>query len=100
HTVETVADALAYLETQEVPDVIVTDIDLPDGKGIDVITHCREHVKFDDATIIVVSAHAFIRENRVSRFQPDCVLIKPVSPQHLNIIINEELKRRRDPASA
>lgn len=92
HSVYTVAAALDHLEEQPAPDVVITDLDLPDGSGTQIMTYLRSNKKFVNTRIIAVSAHAFIKESGLSGFQPDTILVKPVSPRYINIAVYQELK--------
>ena len=38
------------------PDIVLTDLEIPEMGGLELITRIRAHEKFDDVKIIVVSA--------------------------------------------
>ncbi len=57
------ADALELLRLQEAPDILLLDISLPDGTGIDLARKVRE--KFPDIRILFLSMHEegeFVRQ--------------------------------------
>jgi CheY-like chemotaxis protein len=48
--------AAEELLTDETPDLILTDLMMPHGNGVDLIRHIRSDERFDDVPIIVFSA--------------------------------------------
>lgn len=88
-SVDTVAAAIEHLDTHPAPTLIVSDLDLPDGSGREVLAHMNEDEKFASTVKIVVSAHAFERTHDVDGFAVDYVLIKPVTPRQLMLVVNE-----------
>ncbi|MEZ5650822.1 MAG: ATP-binding protein [Burkholderiaceae bacterium] len=55
HVAASLGDALAYLK-QKVPDLLVTDLSLPDGSGLDVLRFAREHGGMGRRPIVALSA--------------------------------------------
>lgn len=51
-TCDTVGDAMRWLDEQ-VPDIVLTDLGLPDGSGLDVIRRARE--KHPDSEVLVIT---------------------------------------------
>ncbi|HIE90153.1 MAG TPA: nitrogen regulation protein NR(I) [Methylophilaceae bacterium] len=64
-TFSNTADALAKLET-ELPQVIVSDIRMPSGSGLDLLTKIKE--KYPDIPVIIMTAYSDL-ESAVSAFQ-------------------------------
>jgi DNA-binding NarL/FixJ family response regulator len=54
-TFDSVKSALTWLETQS-PDVVITDLGLPDGSGIDIIHACAKHHPACDIMVVTVSS--------------------------------------------
>jgi DNA-binding NarL/FixJ family response regulator len=52
--VGTCAEARAALEAKPPPDVLLTDLGLPDGSGVDLIRHVRDHGATTQAMVITV----------------------------------------------
>ena len=55
---DTVEQALAICETNTDIDVVVTDIDLPDRDGFDLVSTLRNDTRWADLPVIAVSSHA------------------------------------------
>lgn len=51
-TCDTVGEAMRWLD-ERVPDIVLTDLGLPDGSGLDVIRHTRE--KHPDSEVLVIT---------------------------------------------
>ncbi len=68
---------------EEAPDLIVLDLDLPDGRGADVLRVIHNAPKYARTRVIVVSAKAYTSEDGLDGFVIDHILVKPVSPKHL-----------------
>jgi len=75
-------------------DVIVTDIYLGDGTGLDLLEHCRTHLP--EANVILVTAHGTIETaasaRRLGVFD---YLAKPFSPRELLARMKGILRRTR-----
>jgi DNA-binding NarL/FixJ family response regulator len=54
-TFDSVKPALAWLETRSA-DVVITDLGLPDGSGIDIIHACAKHHPACDIMVVTVSS--------------------------------------------
>lgn len=52
---DTVKPALAWLETER-PDVLLTDLDLPDGSGLEIIDDCSRRYPECDIMVLTVSS--------------------------------------------
>lgn len=49
-------------DTNEIPDLFILDVMLPDGSGLDVCGRLKAESSLADAPIIIMSAHASIEE--------------------------------------
>ena len=95
----TVADALASLSSVP-PDVVILDLSLPDGDGLDLCRVIRER---SSAYVLVLTA----RDDEVDkllgfRLGADDYMTKPFSPRELGARVEALLRRPRqaDPAEA
>jgi CheY-like chemotaxis protein len=73
----TVAEGLAYLGREPRPDCVLLDLDLPDGRGEDVL----ERVRADHLPIRVAVCTGNgdrVRWRGIQRYHPEAVIQKPV----------------------
>lgn len=90
---ETVAEAMDIIATGQ-PDILLTDVFLPDGSGIDLMMKVRE--EFADIPVIILTGHGTIEDavkaihNGASNY-----LTKPVEPPRLKIAL-DQLAQLRD----
>lgn len=90
--VGTMSDAITAM-TGAMPDLVVLDLNLPDGDGLDLCRTIREH---SNAYIIVVSGRAQ-EGDRLKGFSlgADDFLVKPFSPRELVARVEALLRRPR-----
>ena len=90
--VGTMADAITSM-TGAMPDLVVLDLNLPDGDGLDLCRQIREH---SNAYIIVVSGRAQ-EGDRLKGFAlgADDFLVKPFAPRELVARVEALLRRPR-----
>jgi diguanylate cyclase (GGDEF)-like protein len=90
--VPTVADARAALALHPV-DVVVTDLILPAGDGMDVLQHARE--RYPDVEVVVITALDKVGPAvRAIKSGAAEYLVKPVTPEALNHAVNRALMTR------
>jgi len=76
----------------ESPDLVITDLRLPDTSGIEIVRHVR--AKSQLTKIIVMSGHNTPELNEAARVAgADMSLLKPVSIAELRRVIGEALAR-------
>ena len=76
----------------ESPDLVITDLSLPDTSGIEIIRHVR--AKSQATPIIVMSGHNTPELNEAARAAgANMSLLKPVSIAELRRVIGEALAR-------
>jgi DNA-binding response OmpR family regulator len=76
----------------ESPDLVITDLSLPDASGIEVVRHMR--AKSAATPIIVMSGHNTPELNEAARAAgANLSLLKPVSIAELRRVIGEALAR-------
>lgn len=76
------SDGLVALQIIEIepPDLVLLDLGLPMLDGISVHDELLAHVETQDLPIVIVTGSA---QNFGTRFRADCLLRKPVTPEHL-----------------
>lgn len=91
-SVSTLADALASMSTA-MPDLVVLDLGLPDGDGLDLCRSIREH---SNAYVIVVSGRSGeVDKLKGFRLGADDFLVKPFSGRELVARVEALLRRPR-----
>jgi two-component system, sensor histidine kinase len=74
----------------ESPDVVITDLGLPDSSGVEIIRHAR--MKSQVTSIIVMSGHNTPELNKAAKAAGATIsLLKPVSIAVLRRVIGEAL---------
>jgi DNA-binding response OmpR family regulator len=85
------AEAIRIID-EESPDVVITDLSLPDTSGIEIIRHVR--AKSAVTPIIVMSGHNTPELNKAARAAgANLSLLKPISITELQRVITEALAR-------
>jgi DNA-binding response OmpR family regulator len=95
--VETRADgleALTWLQEGNMPDIVITDLQMPNMDGIELIKSMKESGYFKDIPIIVLSS----RDGSADRVQclklgAEDYIVKPFNPEELLIRIEKILLR-------
>ena len=92
HCVSNIADAIASMNVS-MPDLVVLDLGLPDGDGLDLCQSIREH---SNAYVIVVSGRAGEADKLLGfRLGADDFLVKPFSARELVARVEALLRRPR-----
>jgi DNA-binding response OmpR family regulator len=90
--VTNIADAIASMN-EAMPDLVVLDLGLPDGDGLDLCQSIREH---SNAYVIVVSGRASEADKLLGfRLGADDFLVKPFSGRELVARVEALLRRPR-----
>lgn len=90
---ESVADALAKFDKDE-PDVVLLDIDLPDGSGLDILTEIKE--KNPDTIAVMVTGNVDV-ENTVAALRGGAhdFISKPVRLEELRVTLRNAVETRK-----
>lgn len=88
-------DAIAKME-QSYPDLVVSDIMLPDGSGLDLLKMIKNSPQFNKTPVLLLSA-LDTEEDKIEgmRLMADAYLTKPFSVDHLKAVITNLLTSRR-----
>jgi CheY-like chemotaxis protein len=89
-SVVTAPDGAAALETVEFedPDLVVTDISLPNLDGIDMIRALRSNTRFADIPIVTLTAYGAALASQAASAGADAVFTKPLEFEQLLNSIN------------
>ena len=86
--------ALEWLHEGNIPDLILTDLQMPNIDGIELIKRLKESGYFSDIPIIVLSSKEG-SEDRIKclRLGAEDYIVKPFNPEELLIRIEKVLNR-------
>ena len=92
----TIRDALAAV-LEHHPDVVLTDIVLPDGSGFDLTKQIRSNPLISNLRVVQISASFTDAEYRVRGLDSgaDAYLIEPVDPDELVAVLRSIVRGRR-----
>lgn len=83
---ETGAEA-RQMSRQQVYDLVVTDVNLPDGSGYDVVRALREDPRFSGTVMVALSAYGRSEQYEIAREAGcDDYMSKPLDPAKLSEI--------------
>ena len=94
HTREDGLQALEWLQEGNVPDLILTDLQMPNIDGIELIKRLKESGYFRDIPVIVLSSKEG-SEDRIKclRLGAEDYMVKPFNPEELLVRIEKVLSR-------
>ena len=96
HVVSTaagVAEACAVLDADDV-DVVVSDMQMPDGSGLDVLRHAQLHAP--DGPVVMITAFA-TTDSAISAMKEGAYdyITKPFKIDELGVVVGNALEKRR-----
>lgn len=78
------------------PDLIVLDLGLPDGDGLDILATIRKDRRCDETVVLVLSASDEVDlKVRSLDLGAQDVLTKPIHPRELNARVRSQIRRKR-----
>ena len=94
HTEEYGLKALTWLQEGNIPDLILTDLQMPNLDGMELIKRLKESGYFKDIPIIVLSSKEG-SEDRIKclRLGAEDYMVKPFNPEELLVRIEKILSR-------
>jgi|GEM_PF-723254 len=98
YQVEAADDAGAAFEKAHdfLPDIIISDIAMPEMNGFELITEFRKHRKFENIPFIVISGYSDDQKKMsAEKSGADGYLEKPINFNHLAAKIENLLRKRR-----
>lgn len=86
-------EAMAYLQDGHLPDLIISDLEMPHMNGFELIQAVRESGFFSEIPIIILSSRDS-SEDRIKclKLGADDYMMKPFNPEELLIRIEKTLK--------
>lgn len=90
----TIAAAEKILKSNSRIDIILLDIDLPDGDGLKFFSTLQSHPEWNSIPTLVVSAHASL-PNKITAFSlgAEDFVSKPFNPDELRIRVQARLRK-------
>ncbi len=90
-------EGLKYLEQGDLPDLIVTDIQMPNLDGYEFIKNVRASGFFNGIPVIMLSGIESSNERvKCLKLGADDYMVKPFNPEELSIRIDNMISRRRE----
>jgi CheY-like chemotaxis protein len=81
------------LAHRERPDVIILDMMMPRGNGLEVLSALRQNAELAETPVIVLTAQPATREQAL-REGADMVMVKPFEPQQITSAVEEVLAEK------
>jgi DNA-binding response OmpR family regulator len=78
---------------QRVPDLVILDDDLPDGRGGDRVRELRRDRRLRDVPVLVCTAASARRQAEIGAWAP--VVGKPFAIGEIEIVLHDAARRRR-----
>lgn len=89
-------EALGWLQSGNIPDIIVADINMPEINGIEFIRHVRTSGLFKELPLITLSGNDSTADKiKCLRAGADDYLVKPFNPEELDARIDNIFRRLR-----
>lgn len=86
-------EALRYLPREQY-DLIVTDINMPDINGLELVSFVKSNASYRDIPLIIVSTESSERDrDKGLELGADAYLVKPFEPDALRDLVRELLDR-------
>ncbi len=80
-------EALRMLPREKV-DLIITDINMPDINGLELVNFCRSHTLYEQTPVIIISTEGSERDREKGlALGADAYLIKPFRPEELQQLV-------------
>lgn len=106
YEVHVAEDAIAagYMVLRAPPDLIITDINMPDINGLELVSFVRRNPAYARVPVLIVSTEGSERDREKGlALGADAYLVKPFEPDDLQRIVEDLLDRdrgqdRADPA--
>lgn len=93
HTIEDAKNALA----QEIPDLLLLDVGLPDGDGLEFFEKISKDPKFGSLSVIFLTGHGESAEKtRAFNAGAEDYILKPFHPTELQARVTARLRRIRE----
>lgn len=88
--------ALSWLQKGNIPDLIITDLQMPNMDGFELIIRVKESGYFSDIPIVVLSSRDSSNDRiKCLKMGAEDYLVKPFNPEELQVRIEKILERNK-----
>ena len=88
-------EALRVLPREDF-DLVVTDINMPDINGLELVSFVRNNQRFESIPVVIVSTEGSERDrDKGLQLGADAYLVKPFEPAELREVVSDLLARPR-----
>lgn len=89
-------EALRFLPREDF-DLVVTDINMPDINGLELVSFIRQNKKYVDIPLVIVSTEGSERDrDKGLQLGADAYMVKPFDPDMLRQVVTDLLAGRRE----
>jgi two-component system chemotaxis response regulator CheY len=89
-------EALRFLPREDF-DLVVTDINMPDINGLELVSFIRQNKKYVDIPLVIVSTEGSERDrDKGLQLGADAYMVKPFDPDMLRQVVIDLLAGRRE----
>ncbi len=89
-----VLDAMSYLQNGNIPDLIITDVNMPDVNGFEFLTQLKSSMLFHSIPVFVLSSIENSSDQiRLLEMGAADFILKPFNPEELKVRIKKWIKQ-------
>jgi DNA-binding response OmpR family regulator len=87
-------EALDWMQQGNIPDIIISDINMPEMNGLELLRQLKSSGLFEDIPVVMLSSNDSSTEKvKYLKMGADDYLVKPFNPEELDARISNILKR-------
>ncbi len=91
-----VLDAMSYLQSGNIPDLIITDVNMPDINGFEFLTQLKSSALFQAIPVFVLSSlECSTDQIKLLEMGAADFILKPFNPEELKVRIKKWIKQRQ-----
>ncbi|MEO1286261.1 MAG: response regulator [Chloroflexota bacterium] len=93
-------EALNYLQLNDVPNLVILDVNLPGMSGRDILRHIRSKEKYADLPVIILTANSLmVAQIRRETTALDYLFVKPITMPKLQELAKSMIRRETNTIS-
>jgi two-component system chemotaxis response regulator CheY len=87
-------EALDWMQEGNLPDIIVSDLNMPELDGFELLKHLKSSGLYEDIPVIILSStDNTIDKVKCLKMGADDYIVKPFNPEELDARVNNIIKR-------